>query len=123
METDYLSHFLNKLNSKCNNTVCRDFEYLYSLDSPEKIVIYLSVENFIFINFIAVKLDGRSVTPGICLYKNLVPDSWVDVTSVNFNRTNVYEDEIFRQQDILQFFSEESKEYKYSKCPPTLIDF
>ena len=41
-------------------------------------------------------------------------DSWNDVTSVNFNsKTNVREDEIFGRQDIVQFFSEVSKDYKY----------
>ena len=79
-----------------------------------------SVDNFIFINVFAVKVDGSDVNPGICLYKNLFPDSWVDVTSVNFNSKNVYEYEILSQQDISQFFSGESKEYKYSKFPQTL---
>ena len=36
-----------------------------------KIVIYiLSAENFIFIDFFAVKVDGSDVNPGICLYEN-----------------------------------------------------
>ena len=37
-------------------------------------------------------------------------DSWVDVTSVNFNSKNVHEDNIFGRQDILQSFSEISKD-------------
>ena len=40
-------------------------------------------------------------------------DSWVDVTSVNFNSKKVHEDEVFDRQDILQFFSDLSKDYKY----------
>ena len=47
------------------------------------------------------------------VYENLFTDSWVDVISVNFNSKN----DIFVQQDILQFFSEESKDYKYLKSP------
>ena len=58
-----------------------------------------SVDNFIFINVFAVKVDG---------------------SDVNFNSKNVYEYEILSQQDISQFFSGESKEYKYSKFPQTL---
>ena len=42
------------------------------------------------------------------------------VTSVNFNSKNVYKDKIFGRQDILQFFSEVSKDYKYVKSPQTL---
>ena len=38
-------------------------------------------------------------------------DSRFDVTSVNFNSKKVYEDEIFGRQDILEFFSGESKEH------------
>ena len=33
----------------------------------------------------------------------------------------VYEDEIFGRQDILQFFSGESKDYKYVKFPQTFL--
>ena len=79
-------------------------------------------ENFIFMDFFAVKVDGSDVNQGICLYENLFTDTLVDVTSVNFNSKKVYEDEIFSQQDILQFFSGESKEYKYLKSPQTVID-
>ena len=67
-----------------------------------------------------VKVDGSDINPGICLYKNLFPDSWVDITFVTFNSKKVYKDEIFSQQDILQFFSGKSKEYKYSKSPQTV---
>ena len=44
-------------------------------------------------------------------------DSWVDVTPVTFNSKKVHEDKIFDRQDILQFFSEVSKDYKYVKPP------
>ena len=43
-----------------------------------------------------------------------------DITSINFNSKKVYEDEIFGRQDILQFFSGESKDYKYVKFPRRL---
>ena len=77
-------------------------------------------ENFIFIDFFAVKVDRSNVYPGTCLYENLFTDSWVDVTSVNFNSKNVNEDEMFGRQDILQFFSGEFKDYKHVKFPQTL---
>ena len=51
-------------------------------------------------DFFAVKVHGSDVNPGICLYKSLFSDSWVDVNSINFNSKKVYEDEIFSQQDI-----------------------
>ena len=73
----------------------------------------MSADIFIFIDFFAVKVDGSDVNPGICLYENLITDSWVDITSVNFNSKKDYEDEIFGRQDILQFSSGESKDYKY----------
>ena len=44
-------------------------------------------------------------------------DSWVDVTSVTFNSKNIHEDKSFNRQNILQFFSGVSKDYKYVKCP------
>ena len=75
----------------------------------------MSAENFIFIDFFAVKVGRSDVNPGICLYENLFPDSWGDVTSVNFNSKKTYEDEIFVRQDILQFFSGEFKDYAYVK--------
>ena len=116
----------------------------------------LSFENFIFVDFLAVKGNGSDVKPGICLvtprcfniqtshgFKNffyfhqIVPirfkikwyifsmsitvciqgntDSWFDVTSVNFNSQKVHEDNIFEQQNILQFLSQGSKYYKYVK--------
>ena len=35
----------------------------------------------------------------------------------NFHSENVDEDEIFEWRDILQFFSEETKDYEYVKSP------
>ena len=75
----------------------------------------MSDENVIFMYFFAVKVDGSDVIAGISLYKNLFTDSRYDITSVNFNSENVHEDDIFVRQDILQFFSGESKDYKYLK--------
>ena len=43
------------------------------------------------------------------------------MTSVNFNSKKVYEDQIFGRQDILQFFSGESKDYKYVKFRSDVI--
>ena len=42
---------------------------------------------------------------------------WVDVTSVTFNNKKVYEDKIFRRQDILHIFLGAFKDYKYVKSP------
>ena len=70
----------------------------------------MSAENFIFIDFFAVKVDGSDVIQGICLFENLFTDTLVDVISVNFNSKKVYDDKIFGWQDILQF-----KVYKYVK--------
>ena len=74
-------------------------------------------ENVIFMDFFAVKVDGSDVIAGISLYENLFTDSRYDITFVNFNSEKVHEDDIFVLQDILQFFSEESKDYKYLKSP------
>ena len=65
----------------------------------------------------AVKVDGSDVIAGISLYENFFTDSRYDITSVNFNSEKVHEDDIFVWQDILQFFSEESTDYKYLKSP------
>ena len=46
-----------------------------------------------------------------CFHYNT--DSWVDVTSVIFKSKKVHEDKIFDRLDLLQFFSEVSKDYKY----------
>ena len=90
-------------------------------------------------DFLAVKLNGSDVKPGICVTVNtrsyrhtenisldLEPnrydlyiktpwsyetDSWFDVTSVNFNNQKVHEDKVFERQDILQFLSQGYKYY------------
>ena len=44
--------------------------------------------------------------------------AYVDVPSgnfANFNSEKIHEDEIFDRQDILQYFSGESKDYKYHR--------
>ena len=61
--------------------------------------------------------EMMSCTAGISLYENLFADSRYDITSVNFNSEKVHEDDIFVRQDILQFFSGESKDYKYLESP------
>ena len=63
-------------------------------------------------DFFAIKVDRSDVIAGISLYENLFTDSRYDITSVNFNSEKVHEDDIFVRQDILQFFSGESKDYK-----------
>ena len=68
----------------------------------------------------AVKVDGSDVIAGISLYENFFTDSRYDITSVNFNSEKVHEDDIFVWQDILQFFSEESTDYKYLKSPDVI---
>ena len=74
-------------------------------------------EIVIFMDFFAVKVDRSDVIAGISLYENLFTDSRYDITSVNFDSEKVHEDDIFVRQDILQFFSGESKDYKYLKFP------
>ena len=83
----------------------------------------MSAEKFIFIDFFAVKVNGSDVYPRICKEVFIYTDSWVDVTSVNFNSKKAYEDEIFVRQDILQFYSGEFKDYKYVKFPQTFGAF
>ena len=48
-------------------------------------------------------------------------DFWVDVTSVNFNSKKVHEDEVFDQQDILQFFSDLFQRLQICKIPTDWI--
>ena len=60
-----------------------------------KIAIYLVGRKIHLHRFFGVKVDGYYVKPGIYLYENLCTDSWVDVTSVNFNSKKVLEDKIF----------------------------
>ena len=82
-----------------------------------KIVIYiLSAENVIFKDLLTVKVNGSDVNPGIC--RGFHKDSFlVDVISVNFNSIKVYEDEFFGCQDMLQFLSWVSEDFKYVKSP------
>ena len=94
----------------------------------------MSAENFIFIDFFLLLTEVTSTQESVKrfsyrhnniwhLHSSSVDesqDSWVDVTSVNFNSKKVHEDEIFGRQDILQFFSGEFKDYKYVKFPQTL---
>ena len=68
-------------------------------------------------DFFAVKVDGSDVIAGISLYENLFTDSRYDITSVKFNSEKVHKDDIFVRQDILLYFSAESKDYKYLKSP------
>ena len=68
-------------------------------------------------DFFAVEVDGSDVMAGMSLHENLSTDSRYDVTSVNFNSKKVHEDDIFVRQDILQFFTGESNDYKYLKSP------
>ena len=69
----------------------------------------LTAENFIFIDFFTVKVDRHDINQGICLYENLFIDTWVDVISISFNSKKVYEDEIFSQQDTVNYsFSQEN---------------
>ena len=53
----------------------------------------------------------------LCLYIKTFWSSYYDVTSVVFNSKKIHKDNIFDEQDILQFFSEVSKDYKYVKSP------
>ena len=66
---------------------------------------------------IRFRLEGYifSMSITVCFHYNT--DSWFNVTSFNFNSKNVHEDEVFERQDILQFFSDVSKDYKYVKSP------
>ena len=71
-------------------------------------------------DFVAVKVDGSDVKSGICEEVFMSRDSRFDVTSANFNSEKIHEDDIFVRQDILQFFSGESKDYRHLKFPQTL---
>ena len=64
----------------------------------------------------AVKVDRvtsnkESVYTEVLIFTN----SLFDITSVNFHREKVYENEIFGRQDTLQFFLGESKNYNCLK--------
>ena len=115
----------------------------------------MSVENFIFVDFFAVKGNGSDVIQGICVIvktrsyrhtenislesepnryylmknKQKFSNPWLvytlkhpgvirqipGLTSLPSTLTEkkVHEDEVFDRQDILQFFSDLSKDYKY----------
>ena len=66
--------------------------------------------------FMLFKVDGDDGNPGTCkeVFIYTVFIYWVDV---NFNSKKVHEDDIFVRQDILQFFSVESNDYKCLKSP------
>ena len=68
-------------------------------------------------DFFAVKVDGSDVVAGSVKRFSYREIPAMDITSVNFNSEKVHGDDIFVQQDILQFFSGESKDYKYLKSP------
>ena len=57
-----------------------------------------------------------------CLYIKILWSSYYDVTSVEFKMKEILEDKIFDRQDILQFFSEVSKDYKFVNIPKHEID-
>ena len=69
-------------------------------------------------DFFAVKVDGSDVIAGSVKRFSYREIPAMDITSVNFNSSEkVHGDDIFVQQDILQFFSGEFKDYKYLKSP------
>ena len=87
-----------------------------------KFVVYLVGRNVIFMDVFAVKVDEvtstRESVKRLTSFFIQIPG----LTSfwrhfVNFNIKKVHEDDIFVWQDILQFFSVESKDYKYLKSP------
>ena len=56
--------------------------------------------------------------PNRCILYALSTRTYYDVTSGNnFDCEKVHEDDIFERQDVLHFFSEESKDYEYAKSP------
>ena len=66
---------------------------------------------FLLLDIFAVKVEveGSDVNPGIWKEIFIETDSWVDVSSVNFNSKNVYEDEICSRQDLRYYnFSQEN---------------
>ena len=64
-----------------------------------------------------MQIQSESIRIFYHIYSLYITDSRYDITSVNFYSENVHEDDIFVRQDILQFFSGESKDYKYLKFP------
>ena len=86
------------------------FTCLKSSDTRKKNCnIYCRPKNSSSYTFFAVKVDRYDVKPGICLYENLCTDSWVDVTSVNFNSKKVLEDKISADKIYYNFSHEHLK--------------
>ena len=86
--------------------------------------IKITTKNWEFLRFsvyfhqivpIRFRLEGYIFSMSITACFHYNTDSWVDVISVNFNSKKVNEDEFFDRQDILWFFSDVSKDYKYVK--------
>ena len=80
----------------------------------------MSAENFIFIDFFVVKVDGSDVNPGIYLHENSLQIPGLTslpstLTAKMFMKMKCSADKI-----LLQFFSGKSKDYKYVKFPQTL---
>ena len=46
-----------------------------------------------------------------------MPCPLMPTSSNNFDCEKVHENDIFEWQDVLHFFSEESKDYEYAKSP------
>ena len=116
-----------------------DFTYLQSLDTPEKNCNISCRPKILFSwffcccwsrrnwrhsrNLLIAKTHSYRRTENkqkfsklwrVCILRHSV-----DVTSVNFNSEKIHEDNIFGRQDISQFFSGVSKDYKYVKFPNT----
>ena len=100
-----ISVLIRSLYVRCESTITpKSFALntgLISLLKNERVIVSGS-----FFDNWGVPITRNLVLPGLT-------DSWVDITSVNFNSKKVYEDEIFGRQDILQSFSGESKDDKY----------
>ena len=54
-------------------------------------------------------------------YIETLGSSYYYVTSVDFNSKQIHQDNIFDQQDILQFCWGVSKDYKYAKSPNVCV--
>ena len=80
----------------------------------------MSAENFIFIDFFAVKVDGSDVNPGISLHETSLqipgltslPSTLIAKKSMKmkFSADKIY----------YKFFSGESKDYKHVKFPDVI---
>ena len=86
--------------------------------SWETLQYILSAEKFIFLDFFAVKVDGYMTSNKESV--DLKTSAHIlGLTSVLLTLTakKVLEDKIFGWQDILQFFSWASEDFKYIKSP------